>query len=180
MKGNWILNKYYNILDEMPEVPVGWCIAFGDMMVEEIDQQLKKEGEDVRNNYQVFQAKEKYGELRWYDNGSEEVHKIRDKYSIISHNVCVCCGKPDVPVHEKGWIYPICEECYYNENEYDKLPYHEVVDEDDSVISDKYTVRIYTKEKGFEDIVYDISDTVKKVRENYLKRINEELKNETD
>lgn len=165
----WLnINKVdFNILDEMP---IGWRIAFGDMMVEEIDQQLKKEGDDVRNNYQVFQIKEKFGELRWYDNGSAEIDRIISKYSVISANVCVYCGKPDVPVHIKGWIYPVCEDCY-NKHNHGTNTYNEVIDDSDSIIPDKYTVRKYSKENGYEDIIYDISKTVKKIRDIHLNNI---------
>jgi hypothetical protein len=149
-------------------MPVGWRIAFGDMIIEEIDQQLQKEGDDARNNYEVHQIKEKFGELRWYDNGSSEVHKIINKYSVISHNVCVYCGKPDVPVHIKGWIYPVCKDCY---NKYDRCSknYDEVIDKDDTTIPNEYTIRTYSVEKGYEDTTYDISETVQKVRDNYMK-----------
>lgn len=55
----------YTELDEMPR---GWRLAFGDQICEEIDQELRKF--NFQDNYRITQIKEKYGSLRWYDNGT--------------------------------------------------------------------------------------------------------------
>lgn len=55
----------YTLLDNMPD---GWRIAFGDQMCEEIDRELRRF--DYQDKYRIVQIKEKYGSLRWYDNGT--------------------------------------------------------------------------------------------------------------
>lgn len=54
----------YTELDSMPE---GWRIAFGIQMCEELKQELIKF--DYLDKYEITQIKEKFGSLRWYDNG---------------------------------------------------------------------------------------------------------------
>lgn len=171
-------NYEYTVLDDMPE---GWRIAFGDQMCEEIDQELRRF--DYQDKYEITEIKEKYGSLRWYDNGTpyklsdepakefeihgfdvlernwdpnkyvlrslwsdhyinpfdnnvdmtrEEIDKynkdaihhyalyeiidecrvqdIIDKYTELSRNICINCGKP-AEWMSKGWISPYCTDC---------------------------------------------------------------------
>lgn len=72
----------YSLLDDMPN---GWRIAFADDFLKELKEELVKF--NCLNDYRITTIKEKYGELRWYDNGSpigelSEVDKIEisDKY----------------------------------------------------------------------------------------------------
>ena len=96
----------YTELDSMPE---GWRIAFGDQMVEELNQELVKGG--FVNDYRITQIKEKFGGLRWYDNGNtEEGYNIINKYESLSRKTCICCGKPAKYI-TLGWISPFCEDC---------------------------------------------------------------------
>ena len=96
----------YTELDSMPE---GWRIAFGDQMVEELNQELVKGG--FVNDYRITQIKEKYGGLRWYDNGNtKEGYNIINKYESLSQRTCICCGKPAKYI-TFGWISPFCEDC---------------------------------------------------------------------
>jgi len=85
----------YTELDSMPK---GWRLAFGDQMIEEIDQELRKY--DYVNKYQIIQIKEKYGSLRWYDNGSPR-GKLSDTYEIVE----VKYGEPSPWNPEKVLIY---------------------------------------------------------------------------
>lgn len=96
----------YTELDSMPD---GWRIAFGDQMVEELNQELVKGG--FVNDYRITQIKEKYGGLRWYDNGNtKEGYNIINKYESLSRRTCICCGKPAKYI-TFGWISPFCEDC---------------------------------------------------------------------
>ena len=59
--------------------------------------------------------KEKFGGLRWYDNGFptegyEEYKEWLDKYEELSYKTCIDCGKP-AKYFTRGWITPICEDC---------------------------------------------------------------------
>lgn len=96
----------YTWLDGMPD---GWRKAFGEKMCEEIRNALISEG--MLETYKVFQVKEKYGGLRWYDSGgTEETEKIIDKYERLSYRTCVNCGKPATCV-SAGYILPFCDKC---------------------------------------------------------------------
>lgn len=84
----------YTLLDDMPN---GWRIAFGDQMVEEIHQELIKY--NYVNDYKVVQIKEKYGGLRWYDNGTP-VGKLSEEYREVSTQ-----GTPWYPSYDKETEY---------------------------------------------------------------------------
>lgn len=77
-EGNPEYNYEFTWLDDMPD---GWRIAFGDQMVEEIHQELIKY--NFVDDYKIIQIKEKYGGLRWYDNGIP-IGKLSDDYEDIS------------------------------------------------------------------------------------------------
>lgn len=118
-------NPSYTLLDDMPE---GWRVAFGEQMCEEIREELLKAQErdpeggyhDINGNtipylkgYFPIQIKEKYGELRWYDNGypvGSKIPSIIDKYAILSQKICFVCGKPAKWI-STGWICPWCDNC---------------------------------------------------------------------
>lgn len=81
-------------LDDLPE---GWKIAFGEQMIEELDEILRKA--NFQNDYRITQIKEKYGSLRWYDDGVplgilEEQNEWLAKYEDLSEKTCMICGKP--------------------------------------------------------------------------------------
>ena len=99
----------YTALDDMPD---GWRIAFGEQMCEEIKQELLRAGgEKFLNEYYPTQIKEKYGGLRWYDNGfTEEGFDIISKYEKLSERTCIVCGKPAKWI-TCGWIMPFCDDC---------------------------------------------------------------------
>ena len=101
----------YTELDNMPD---GWQIAFGEQMCEEIREALIEDGDLER--WKIVQLKEKYGELRLYDNGTKagsRVPDIEDKYSQLSMRTCVVCGAPATRV-TTGWVSPFCDECCIN------------------------------------------------------------------
>lgn len=94
------------------DIPNGWRIAFGDQMIEELDQLIKRY--DVKD-YSIEQIKEKFGVLCWYDSefperGRDEYFTWKDKYADLSYRTCICCGRP-AKYRTKGWIIPVCKEC---------------------------------------------------------------------
>ena len=112
-----IENTDWTLLDDMPQ---GWRIAFGEQMCEEIREVLIKY--DYLYKYRITQIKEKYGSLRWYDNGApKEVHDIIMKYEKLSETTCILCGKPATLI-SRGWISPFCDcikqDEYYSEECY--------------------------------------------------------------
>ena len=166
---------------ELDEMPDGWRKAFGEMMCEEIKEELVRC--NCLDEYMIAQIKEKFGQLRWYDNGTPigcNVSQIIDKYSVLSENICLICGKPDVPMTGTlpSYISPLCETCYCTSNDDveentldDGLKrwwdWHEWAEEK-SKMSDTYSVRRWVKDKDdFEAIEYDISETAAKIRKKY-------------
>lgn len=109
-------------LDEMPE---GWYKAFGEQMCLEIEKALREVSDKDYDDgwaYEVFQIKEKYGELRWYDSGAPEpadskITEIIEKYQNLSRHTCIECGAPAEwrslgpgKGRSSGFI-PLCDKC---------------------------------------------------------------------
>ena len=178
-----IIEDYDYTSTYLDDIPVGWKIAFGEMMCEEIKQEL------IRCNYldefRILQAKEKFGGLRIYTNGEPvdcKVQQIIDKYSTLSENICVICGKPDVPITNNGWISPYCKKCFTTPNDWYKKEFPNEVDkwiknhledwekynkEETNKMADSYTVISWSKENGEQKTTYDISETANKIRANW-------------
>ena len=94
-------------------MPPGWKTAFGERLCDEITEILKEY--NYLDKYRVVQVKEKFGQLRWYDNGSpdgayEKINDVLAKYEHLSERTCVMCGKPATKI-STGWISPYCDEC---------------------------------------------------------------------
>ena len=100
----------YTELDDMPD---GWRIAFGETLCEELKQELRNAGgEKALNDYMIVQIKEKFGYLRWYDNGCTDrwFMEILPKYERLSERTCINCGKPATRI-STGWSSPWCDDC---------------------------------------------------------------------
>ena len=175
-------NYNFTKLDDMPN---GWRKAFGEMMCEEIKQELVRC--NYLDEYMITQIKEKYASLHWYDNGTPigcKVLEIIDKYSVLSQNICIICGKPDVPTIGTlpSYISPYCKKCYTTPNDWYKEKYPDEIDEWTEFHTDEwdyfnnengnnmlnsYTVKKWSKEKGDEEIIYNISETANKIRKKW-------------
>lgn len=165
-------------------VAPGWDKAYGWLYLKELGEAVKESG---RKDFSILQIKEKYGSHRVYCSGTtEKVHRIIDKYEHISENVCYYCGK-EAPMTDTGWVLPQCFRCFckvyrrnekwYLENHMEETPktdeelreiYEKSIcdtpDENGEYhIPETYTVRRFSTDDT-EDITYDISDTVKKIR----------------
>ena len=147
----------------------GWHEAFGDMLLEELRESLVKTN-DLKT-FRIEQIKEKWGALRlYYHGGNDEVDNIIDKYSHLSENICMICGKPDVYMTNKGWIFPCCKECWESNKRNTNIPYEDFI-EGDNKMSEKMVWRTYSPEyEQYDDREYDISETANKIRENWRKK----------
>lgn len=94
---------------ELDSMEPGWRKAFGIQFCKDIKKQLKKEG--TLHKFRITQLKEKWGLLRMYHNGSDEIEAIVDRYEDISKGVCICCGKPATKA-TTGYISYYCDSCY--------------------------------------------------------------------
>ena len=109
-KTDKLIGYEFTYLDDMPN---GWRKAFGIQMCEEIREVLIKG--NYLNNYRIAQIKEKFGALRWYDEGApdsiyREIQDIIYKYEEISECTCIWCGRPATKI-SLGWISPWCDNC---------------------------------------------------------------------
>jgi len=146
----------YTLFDFMPK---GWKKSFGYLMLEELRKTLIKQ--NCLYDYHIFDIKEKYGELRWYSNGSEEIEKIEDKYQYISQYICINCGHPEVPMTNLfGWFSPMCETCYNKEKGTSTRSYKEAIVRESICIPDTYTA--FTE--------YNLKETREKIKEQWYER----------
>lgn len=75
-----------------------------------VDEALEKI-KSIEPNFEVFQIKEKFGELRIYGGpGNEEVWKIIDDATTQSLKTCEVCGKPGKLRTDHGWWKTVCDE----------------------------------------------------------------------
>lgn len=144
----------YTWLDDMPE---GWRKCFGLQMCDDILAALIESGIKPED-YQIVQIKEKYGSLRWYDNGApEKVHDVILKYGYLSEHVCINCGKIDVPIYYNGWVYPCCDKCA--KEIYENIEKAMI---EEANLKSSFTVHRFNKGKEY-SIKLDISDILKRI-----------------
>lgn len=103
-------DKYASLIECLPD---GWAKAFGEKMVDELNEIIEKY--DFADSYNIQQIKEKYGMLRWYDSGvpieaTDEYYAWLNKYAVLSEQTCIKCGNKATHM-TKGWIVPLCDEC---------------------------------------------------------------------
>ena len=159
-------------------MPEGWWISFGEQMCEEIQQKIDETKDE---DFTILDLKEKYGSLRLYPAATtKDIDDIIDKYEFISRKVCCICGKPDVPMVFDSWISPYCRKCWckhiYRGKGNAEKKYENIIDPSEpALIPDKYEYMIYNGQDHQEKTVsVDISETVRKIRENFKKRCDNE------
>ena len=140
------------------DVPAGWRISFGDLLLEELQEASK-------GKIDFQQIKEKYGQLRIYAATTQEAQDVITKYGYLSENICINCGKPDVHMLNTGWISPLCEECFTKNKYYKDKNYSDFICDESNEMASSYTIRRYSiDDEGAKEITYDISDTAEKIR----------------
>ena len=163
-------HKYeYTMLDD---IPIGWRKAFAGFLIEDICNALKNN--NIPLGELLFgQVKEKFGELRIYTTGiyNEDVERVINNYTVMSRNICISCGKPDVPIVTNGWLCPYCKKCYENIGYNNKRVYKDVISRED-VIPDAYVINRWNK-YGSEFIEINIKDKADKIRRKYYKNHKE-------
>ncbi|MBQ6627932.1 MAG: hypothetical protein IJH65_03870 [Methanobrevibacter sp.] len=115
---------------ELDALEDGWRIRFGIPLLEDLRELLVELG--CLDDYRIIQIKEKYGQLRWYDNSPDEWSDHMDAWSYISEHTCKNCGAFPVPMRDDGWISPWCDDCFgfyrgktYNDEEREKYTFKE-------------------------------------------------------
>lgn len=153
---------------ELDAMPDGWRKAFGEMMCSEIKCALLSVSQEALDNYRIVQIKEKYGGLRWYDNGypvGSGIGDIIGKYETLSQHICMRCGKPDVPIVGDWWIFPFCKECYLTDERNTAEEWEEYAAmEDNLMMPDVYKYTKYIRDEDAIVVKIDIKDTADKIR----------------
>ena len=180
----WLVSKYeswdsegkpeieeYEVIDGLPE---GWLVSFGDLMFEDLDKVIKR---DHLTEFRIDEAKEKFGGMRLYTSGgNKETDEIIDKYSHLSENICMICGKPDVYMTNTGWIYPCCEKCWNEDRVSKNNKYKDVISEKDSgKMADIRRITRFSKE-GNETLEFDLRPTAQRIRDYWNKRFGDDRK----
>ena len=180
-----VLDNYNYSWTFLDDVPKGWRISIMPLFLEDLRKELIKY--NYLDKYSITQIKEKFGELRWYDAGSPAESKVDDIieiYSLLSSNICIECGKPDVPMINDSWISPYCENCWIRSElqranmshkniasisivKDAKESYNELADKH-CKLSTEYKYTRFSKE-GKKEIVIDISKEVNRIRKNWDK-----------
>lgn len=183
---NWYYSKkypwfkgWYNLF------PEGWFKAFGKYLLEDIDRELKYYGCIIN----IYDIKEKYGELRIYfdcdysesiwnedydDEAMANLHRCADAidniveaYTHISRYTCCYCGKLDTPISSfSGYILPICEKCCKECKEVD-LIFNPVIKDYSKnwTMPDYYKYETYSKESDkFVETTVNIKSYIDKIR----------------
>lgn len=128
----------YTWLDNMPK---GWIKAFGEQMCEEIKNELIKY--NYLDKYIIYDIKEKYGRLCWYDSGyprDSNIDEIIDKYECLSEDICWHCGKPATKI-SAGYILPWCDKCANDINgDYNRFKFFDIKDIPNKVDANGVTI----------------------------------------
>ena len=95
-----------NVLTDLPQQ---WVDKFGYLLCLAIKEALISR--DAYDDYEVYQVKEKYGEIRWYDNHPEITEGIIDVFNYIATHTCVGCGKTVYSTMRLYDYLPLCDEC---------------------------------------------------------------------
>lgn len=130
--GEPIVNREGELVSALIHLERGWYKAFGEQMVDELDEILVKY--NSTETYRIEQIKEKYGSLRWYDGGysyqaEDELSAWRVKYSMLSQKICIICGDYAEIRTDMGWVIPCCDKHYHQYKQEGGFSYFEV-DED--------------------------------------------------
>jgi len=63
-------------------------------------------------NVEITQIKEKFGGLRFYYNGGDDViHGMVSLAENLSYEICELCGSTKNIMQTEGWITTLCEDC---------------------------------------------------------------------
>ena len=88
----------------------GWLPLLKQLCLD-ITVELEKLPKEERDNFQVSQVKEKFGTLRFYTYGENEViHQLVQKAESASCSICETCGAPGT-VRTDGWLKTRCDSC---------------------------------------------------------------------
>lgn len=142
-------------------MPDGWWKRFGEAFVEDLEEVLTKHNIS-EDEFQIYDVKEKFGQLRFYSNAPDEWEDHMYAWEYISERTCIVCGKFPVFTETTGWICPMCEECA-KENKMGKLR-EKFMNKLSSIV----VYNVYTKDGRYEEGI-DLLPYYKKMGYEYEK-----------
>jgi hypothetical protein len=152
----------YTCLDQMP---AGWAKAFGIPLFEDIQNEVNTWKKEARDDFFFTDIKEKFGELRIYTSSmSEKLFEILEAYCTISRNVCIVCGKLDVPMVNRGWMSPYCRDCAVKADLDSVEEYEDAVKDEPKEIATLLKFGVFMDGKNYTEEI-DITKYVNKVRD---------------
>lgn len=113
-----------NFDSSLDSIPDGWMVAFIPQFKDELFKSLGAYADEIT----FYQIKEKFGELTVYWNFPDKdyytdknyddlkelvpiIENIIKKYTEVSKNTCVKCGRAATYTTTWGWIAPFCDDC---------------------------------------------------------------------
>jgi hypothetical protein len=83
------------------------------MLIEHIDIYLKHKHKGVPEGFRITQVKEKFGGLRFYVDGADDVvHELIRMTETLAENTCEYCGSnQNIMTTKGGWMITACEQC---------------------------------------------------------------------
>lgn len=112
------MENYDYSYNEWQAIPFGWQVAFGWKFLHELN--ILVQALENPSEFRIGQIKEKFGELRVYTNGGQDIYKLVDDYLEISARTCIVCGEPAQYI-SRGWICPYCEKHVPDKNHADLI-----------------------------------------------------------
>lgn len=109
MKGRDLCTGNPNGESIYTECSDGWYQLIYDLCTE-LEQWYIDNGQD-QSKINVWQIKEKFGELRFYADTYKDAYKIIDRYENKSTTICERCGRDGKLRTDMRWIQTLCDEC---------------------------------------------------------------------
>ncbi|MEE9103375.1 MbcA/ParS/Xre antitoxin family protein [Pseudomonas nitroreducens] len=86
------------------------CLDGWADLIEGLLRLLKRYSEVSQQEIRISQAKEKFGQLRIYSSGGDEIVDLAiDLVEVISGGICECCGQQGRVSVLEGWMQARCE-----------------------------------------------------------------------
>jgi hypothetical protein len=159
-------NDGFDLLDCLPD---GWVKAFGKLLCEDLDREIKRAG--LEKEFQLLDMKEKYGTIRIYCSPTTPaIRNIIRTYERISESVCSCCGTiEDVRMVTFGWVSPYCKQCFKN------VEHGQHLDKFDKLKIEKLPTVVqwsqFDNNGANQHFEIDISETVSRIKQCWESRV---------
>jgi hypothetical protein len=89
----------------------GWYKIL-EQLIDHIDSYIKHKYKDKEFDFQIAQIKEKFGGLRFYfDGGDDVIHELVRYTENLSYHTCEYCGSNQNVMRSQGWIITACKPC---------------------------------------------------------------------